>query len=62
VYQIDDMSEKPKTKHWTYRGETKAVAYRLPIETVDKLDALAKQFGMSKTQVLIEAIDGKAKG
>ena len=61
MYQIDDMNEKPKTKHWTYRGETKAVAYRLPIEIVDKLDALAKQLGVSKTQVLIEAIDQKAK-
>jgi len=55
------MSEKTKTKHWTYRGKTKAVAYRLPVETIEKLDALAKRFDVSKTQVLIEAIDGKAE-
>ncbi len=55
------MSEKTKTKHWTYRGERKAVTYRLPLATVEKLDALAKTLDTSKTQVLIEAIDGKAE-
>jgi predicted DNA-binding protein len=51
---------KKKTKHWTYRGETKAVAFRLPAETVKKIDDLAKTLDVSKTQILIEAIDIKS--
>jgi len=54
------MSEKPKTKHWKYRGgERKAVSFKLPIETIEKLDDMAETMNVSKTQVLIEAIDMK---
>lgn len=52
------MSKK-KTKHWTYRGETKPVSYRLPVATIEKLDNIAKALDVSKAQVLIEAIDEK---
>ena len=51
---------KKKTKRWTYRGETKMVSFRLPVDTITKLDALAKSLDVPKVQVLIEAIDGKA--
>ena len=51
---------KKKTKHWTYRGETKPCSFRLPLDTLAKLDALAKSMDVSKAQVLIDAIDGKA--
>lgn len=53
------MSEKPKTKHWQFRGERKAVSFKLPITTIEKLDALADKLDTSKTNVLIEAIDMK---
>lgn len=55
------MSEKSKTKHWTFRGETKAVAFRLPVETIAKIEAIAKKQNVAKTQVLIEAIDVKGE-
>ena len=53
---------KKKTKHWIYRGETKQVSFRLPVATVEKIDDMAKQLEVSKAQVVIEAIDGKAEG
>jgi len=56
------MSKPKKTKHWTYRGETKPVSFRLPVATIEKLDKMAKALDASKAQVLIEAIDGKAEG
>ena len=59
--QLGGMKEK-KTKHWTYRGETKAVSFRLPVATVEKIDDMAQRLGISKAQVVIEAIDGKAEG
>jgi len=51
-------TEQP-TKHWKYRGDTKAVSFRLPLLTIEKLDRMAKDSGESKAQVLIDAIDSK---
>lgn len=36
---------------------TKQVNVRLPAHTIKQLESLAKRFGMTKTQVLILAID-----
>jgi len=59
VYQVEGMSEKTKTKHWTYRGERKAVSFKLPVETVRKIDEMALNLDTSKTEALIAAIDMK---
>ena len=60
VPQRDSM--KKIKKRWTYRGGTKAVTFRLPQVTRDKLDRLAKDMDTSKVQVIIEAIDEKGEG
>lgn len=55
------LSMRPKTeqptKHWKYRGDTKKVGYRLPVDTVDKIDQIAKERLESKAQIIIEAVD-----
>lgn len=53
------MSKDKKTKQWNYRGDTKMVSFRLPVETIAKLDAFAKALDVPKVQVVIEAIDEK---
>ena len=52
---------KTKTKQWNYRGDTKMVSFRLPVETIAKLDALAKTLDVPKVQVVIDRIDGKGE-
>jgi len=38
------------------------VSFRLPVETIAKLDALAKALDLPKVQIVIDVIDGKAAG
>ena len=56
--QVGGMDKKKK--HWKPRGDTKKATFRLPVDTLEKLDKLAKAINASKTQVLIDVIDGKA--
>lgn len=39
------------------RGDTKMRSYRLPVDTIHKIEDMAKQRNQSKVQVIVEAID-----
>jgi len=46
-----------KQTKYIKRGETKMRSYRLPVDTIQKIEDKAKQRNQSKVQIIVEAID-----
>ena len=57
---INDMKTKSSQKRITEKR--RMISLRLPHETIKQIDGLATANGISKTAVMVEAVDSMARG